>query len=84
MKVPNLTGWRFSDSLPEIKAGFDDSSWAVADHVSTNIGVKPLSFDGRVFYGERRVELARELAHQNTSLECDSGLYVDRGNVGRA
>lgn len=51
IRVPALTGWRFSDSLPEIKAIFDDSNWVVANHTTTNIPFKPYYGDGRVLYG---------------------------------
>ncbi|KAH9919183.1 glycoside hydrolase superfamily [Epithele typhae] len=49
--APALEGWKFADSLPEIKAGFDDSTWVVANKTSTNINQKPLFGDGRVLYG---------------------------------
>ena len=49
--VPSLTGWKFQDSLPEVKDGFDDSRWVTADHTTTNITQKPLFGDGRVLYG---------------------------------
>lgn len=48
--VPRLEGWRFHDSLPEIKPGFDDDGWVTADHTTTNISA-PLFGDGRVLYG---------------------------------
>ncbi|KAI0738819.1 glycoside hydrolase superfamily [Daedaleopsis nitida] len=50
VSVPKLTGWKFKDSLPEIQAGFDDSSWTVANKTTTNLSVKPL-FGGTVLYG---------------------------------
>lgn len=49
--VPTLTGWKFSDSLPEIKAAFNDSNWVVANRTATNIPFKPYYGDGRVLYG---------------------------------
>ena len=49
--VPELTGWVFKDSLPEVQAGFDDSKWIVANKTSTNINQKPVFGDGRVLYG---------------------------------
>ena len=49
--VPKRGGWRYADSLPEVKAGFDDSEWVVADHTSTNITQGMLFGDGRVLYG---------------------------------
>ncbi len=49
--VPTLTGWKFSDSLPEIKATFNDSNWVVANHTTTNVPFKPYYGDGRVLYG---------------------------------
>ena len=49
--VPTLTGWKFSDSLPEIKATFDDSNWVVANHTTTKIPFKPYYGGGRVLYG---------------------------------
>ncbi len=50
IRVPSLTGWKFQDSLPEVKDGFGDSKWVTADHTTTNI-TKPLFGDGRVLYG---------------------------------
>lgn len=49
--VPTLTGWKFSDSLPETQATFDDSNWVIANHTTTNIPFKPYYGDGRVLYG---------------------------------
>jgi hypothetical protein len=49
--VPALSDWKFRDSLPEIQATFDDSSWVVANHTMTNIPFKPYYGDGRVLYG---------------------------------
>ncbi|KAI0693625.1 glycoside hydrolase superfamily [Cerioporus squamosus] len=49
--VPELTGWKYADSLPEVQAGFDDSGWVVANETRTNIFQKPLFGDGRVLYG---------------------------------
>ncbi|KAI9452442.1 glycoside hydrolase family 35 protein [Russula earlei] len=49
--VPTLATWKFSDSLPEIQATFDDSNWIVANHTTTNIPFKPYYGDGRVLYG---------------------------------
>lgn len=54
VRAPTLSGWRFADSLPEVKAGFDDAAWVVADHTATNVSQKPLFGDGRVLYGELR------------------------------
>ncbi|TBU36471.1 glycoside hydrolase superfamily [Dichomitus squalens] len=51
VKVPELTGWRYADSLPEVKKGYDDTEWVVADKKSTNIPIKPVFGDGRVLYG---------------------------------
>jgi len=49
--APALTKWKFSDSLPEIQATFDDSSWIIANHTTTNVPFKPYYGDGRVLYG---------------------------------
>ncbi|KAI0326223.1 hypothetical protein GY45DRAFT_1382198 [Cubamyces sp. BRFM 1775] len=51
VKVPQLKGWKYADSLPEVKDGYDDSNWVVADHTSTNITIPPAFGDGRVLYG---------------------------------
>ena len=51
VKVPELTAWKYQDSLPEIRHRFDDCSWAIADHTTTNIPYKPYYGDGRVLYG---------------------------------
>lgn len=49
--VPQLTGWKYADSLPEVQAGFDDSKWTIANHTTTNIFLKPQFGDGRILYG---------------------------------
>jgi hypothetical protein len=51
VQVPELKGWKFRDSLPEIRKDFDDKSWTVANHTWTNIPFKPYYGDGRVLYG---------------------------------
>jgi hypothetical protein len=44
LSVPDLSklDWKYIDSLPEIKAGYDDSKWVTADHKTTNNTVQPL------------------------------------------
>ncbi|KLO05165.1 glycoside hydrolase family 35 protein [Schizopora paradoxa] len=49
--IPELTGWKYADSLPEIQTEFSDASWTLANHTTTNIPDKPLYGDGRVLYG---------------------------------
>ncbi|MDT7799929.1 MAG: hypothetical protein QOI78_3362, partial [Actinomycetota bacterium] len=39
--LPALTGWRHQYETPEREPGFDDSSWAAADHTTTNNPTKP-------------------------------------------
>ncbi|KAF4590783.1 hypothetical protein EYR40_009380 [Pleurotus pulmonarius] len=51
IKIPQLKGWKFSDSLPEIRSGFSDQKWVVANHMSTNIPYQPYYGDGRILYG---------------------------------
>ncbi|KDR66703.1 hypothetical protein GALMADRAFT_80472, partial [Galerina marginata CBS 339.88] len=51
IQVPRLTGWKYRDSLPEIQHGFDDSSWTIANHTSTNIPYPPYYNNGRILYG---------------------------------
>ena len=51
IRVPQLTNWKFADSLPEIQSSFSDESWTIANHTTTNIPDKPLYGDGRVLYG---------------------------------
>ncbi|KAK3330560.1 glycoside hydrolase family 35 protein [Apodospora peruviana] len=38
LSLPNLPSldWHYSDSLPEISQGYDDSAWPSADHIKTN------------------------------------------------
>ncbi|KAL5524693.1 hypothetical protein ACEPAF_9838 [Sanghuangporus sanghuang] len=50
-RIPELTGWRFADSLPEIHGNFSDEDWIIANHTTTNIPFKPFYGDGRVLYG---------------------------------
>ncbi|KAG1721261.1 glycoside hydrolase family 35 protein [Suillus paluster] len=48
---PALKNWRYANSLPEIRSGFSDANWTLADHTATNIPFKPYYGDGRVLYG---------------------------------
>ena len=50
-RIPELTGWRFANSLPEIHGNFSDEDWTIANRTSTNIPFKPFYGDGRVLYG---------------------------------
>ncbi|PBK88407.1 glycoside hydrolase family 35 protein [Armillaria gallica] len=49
--TPRLEGWKFRDSLPEIRPVFDDGSFVVANHTTTNIPWKPYYSDGTILYG---------------------------------
>ncbi|KAK0186885.1 glycoside hydrolase family 35 protein [Armillaria mellea] len=49
--APRLEGWKFRDSLPEIRPSFDDGSFVVANHTTTNIPWKPYYSDGTILYG---------------------------------
>ncbi len=51
VQLPELKGWKYADSLPEIKSDYVDEEWVVANKNTTNINVKPLFGDGRVLYG---------------------------------
>jgi hypothetical protein len=51
VRVAQLSGWRYANSLPEIGVGFDDAGWIVADHTETNVPEKMWYGDGRVLYG---------------------------------
>ncbi|KAF9561800.1 glycoside hydrolase family 35 protein [Agrocybe pediades] len=51
VQIPKLTNWKFKDSLPEIQKGFNDNSWTIANHTTTNIPLKPYYGDGRILYG---------------------------------
>ncbi|KAJ7747170.1 glycoside hydrolase family 35 protein [Mycena maculata] len=51
VRVPALDGWRYSDSLPEIGADFDDGRWVLANRTDTNVPEKMWYGDGRVLYG---------------------------------
>jgi hypothetical protein len=51
ISVPKLRGWKYADSLPEIKEAFDDANWTDANHTKTNIPFKPYYGDGTVLYG---------------------------------
>jgi beta-galactosidase len=42
-KSLTLSGWKFSDALPEADAVYDDSKWVVADHLTTPNPTKPLT-----------------------------------------
>ncbi len=49
--TPRLEGWKFRDSLPEIRPTFDDGSFVVANHTTTNIPWKPYYSEGTILYG---------------------------------
>ncbi|KAJ6517287.1 glycoside hydrolase family 35 protein [Mycena vitilis] len=51
VRVPELEGWRYADSLPEIRSDFDDEGWIAASHTKTNVPEKMWYGDGRVLYG---------------------------------
>lgn len=42
--TPEISNWRWSDSLPEIQFDFDDSDWIVGDHLTTTNPNQP--YDG--------------------------------------
>jgi hypothetical protein len=50
IKIPKLS-WKFKDSLPEIQNSFNDGSWTIANHTTTNIPLKPYYGDGKILYG---------------------------------
>ena len=76
VRVPQLEGWKFKDSLPEIGMDFDDGDWVVADHTSTNITRGMLYGDGRVLYGELVHAFAVQYANGSgpRRVGCDYGL----------
>ena len=80
VSVPELSGWRFKDSLPEIGGDFDDSEWVLADHTSTNITQGMLFGDGRVLYGKRVLFYLGEprvnLDIQVVTMACESILEL--------
>ncbi|KAF4460997.1 beta-galactosidase [Fusarium albosuccineum] len=47
VKLPELSSldWRYVDSLPEIKKGYNDEKWTVADHTTSNNTRVPLQND---------------------------------------
>jgi hypothetical protein len=51
LQLPQLSDWKFADSLPEIQPAFNDANWIIANHTTTNIIPPPLFGDGRVLYG---------------------------------
>ncbi|KAF8525605.1 glycoside hydrolase superfamily [Hysterangium stoloniferum] len=51
LRLPQLSDWKFADSLPEIQPTFNDANWITANHTTTNIIPPPLFGDGRVLYG---------------------------------
>jgi len=51
IRIPRLTGWKYKDNLPEIGKGYNDTHWTYANHIKTNLPLKPLYGDGRVLYG---------------------------------
>lgn len=48
--APTLNHWKFADSLPEIRPGYSDASWTVANSSLTKSPYKPYYGD-RVLYG---------------------------------
>ncbi|KAI6156505.1 glycoside hydrolase family 35 protein [Pisolithus thermaeus] len=49
--LPELSNWKYADSLPEVQGDFSDANWTIANHTTTNIPFKPYYGDGRVLYG---------------------------------
>ncbi|TFY68957.1 hypothetical protein EVJ58_g705 [Rhodofomes roseus] len=50
ISVPELTGWKYADSLPEVSTNYSDADWVVANHTTTNISPAMLYGDGRVLF----------------------------------
>ncbi|KAF8443138.1 glycoside hydrolase family 35 protein [Boletus edulis BED1] len=49
--APQLTNWKYANSLPETEPDFSDADWTIANHMETNLPFKPYYGDGRVLYG---------------------------------
>jgi hypothetical protein len=41
LTLPELTSWKYADSLPEKERYFDDSTWRTADVYNSNATIKP-------------------------------------------
>ncbi|KAI0379117.1 glycoside hydrolase family 35 protein [Hypomontagnella monticulosa] len=54
LKLPSLSelSWAYVDSLPEIKADYDDSVWVAGDHQSTNNSYQSLQTPTSLFAGD--------------------------------
>ncbi|KAI2637638.1 glycoside hydrolase family 35 protein [Hypomontagnella submonticulosa] len=54
LKLPSLSNlsWTYVNSLPEIEAGYDDSTWVAADHQSTNNSYQSLQTPTSLFAGD--------------------------------
>ncbi|EIW77017.1 glycoside hydrolase family 35 protein [Coniophora puteana RWD-64-598 SS2] len=51
ISVPQLAGWKYADSLPEVQSNFSDAGWTLANHTTTVIPFPPYYGDGRILYG---------------------------------
>ncbi|CAO1619136.1 unnamed protein product [Sympodiomycopsis kandeliae] len=54
-QAPELTGWKYADSLPEVAPEFDDSKWTKADKTSTSNAyfyLDGISTDGHVLFSD--------------------------------
>lgn len=50
---PQLSAWKFKDSLPEISTTYDDSRWVVANKTSTFLTMPAYPRDGPAMLGEQ-------------------------------
>jgi len=51
LAIPELTGWKYADSLPEVQANYSDAAWVTANHTTTNITPPMLYGNGVVLFG---------------------------------
>ncbi|KAI0352573.1 hypothetical protein OH77DRAFT_1523159 [Trametes cingulata] len=88
VKVPALTGWMYADSLPEIREGFDDAGWVVADHTETGVPRKMEFGDGRVLYacdyGFCQGNILWRGHFTGTGLETSANLTINGGFLSTA
>ncbi|KAI1379686.1 glycoside hydrolase family 35 protein [Hypoxylon crocopeplum] len=54
LNLPSLTrlSWKYVDSLPEIRTGYDDTLWTATDHQSTNNSYQSLQTPTSLFAGD--------------------------------
>jgi hypothetical protein len=87
LKLPELRGWRQGDGAPEAAPGFDDDAWTVADRMTSESPIPPVTLPvlytdeygfhyGNVWYRGRFTATGDETAVSLNAITGKRGIYM--------